>query len=397
MDPARTDNGRMQHRPGLERVLLLNLAILALGALSLAVLTALVAQMLRPGFAVAGLVCMILADVAVLFLFGRFLLSRMVFKPLRDLTTATEQVAAGEFSVRATPADTAELAQLADRFNRMTEALQEAQDELVRSEKLATIGRLAAGVAHEVGNPLAAIGTYAEVLRRKGADAEVLVALEREVARIDRIVRELLAYARPGGERTGSVDLAAALRNTIALLDAQGSLDGVQIAVEVEAPLPDVRGSAHTVEQMTVNLLLNAVDAAPNGPIVLGAVPTVFRAEDRDRRRTDTESEAVRLRRHWHRPGTRSVAVGTPGVLVWVADGGPGIPAEDRERVFDPFYTTKEPGRGTGLGLAIAQGVVDDMGGVVWVEDAREGGAAVKMFLPAASAPEAQAARGTSA
>lgn len=386
MDPARTDNDRMQQRPGLERVLLLNLAILALGALSLAVLTALVAQMLRPGFAVAGLVSLILADVAVLFLFGRFLLSRMVLKPLRDLTAVTERVASGEFSVRAAAGDTAELAQLADRFNRMTEALQEAQDHLVRAEKLATIGRLAAGVAHEVGNPLAAIGTYAEVLRRKGADAEVLTALEREVGRIDRIVRELLAYARPGGEPSGTVDLAAALRNTVALLEAQGSLSGVTVGVEVETPLPDVRGSAHTVEQMMLNLILNAVDAAPNGPIVLGAVPTVFSAEDRDRRRTDVQSEAMRLRRHWRRPGARTVAVGTPGVLVWVADGGPGIPSEDRERVFDPFYTTKEPGRGTGLGLAIAQGVVDDMGGIVWVEDAREGGAAVKMFLPASSA-----------
>lgn len=385
MDPATINHHRIERRPGLERVVLLNFAVLAVGALSLAVLTALVAQMLRPSFAVVGLVCMILADVAVLFVFGRFLLARLVVRPLRELTVATERVARGELAVRAALADTAELAQLGDRFNRMTEALQEAQDELVRAEKLVTIGRLAAGVAHEVGNPLAAIGTYAEVLRRKGADPDVLVALEREVARIDRIIRGLLAYARPGGEREGAVDLEAALRNTVALLDAQGNLDGMKVRIEIEGPLPDVRGSAHMVEQMVLNLLLNAADAAPSGPIVLGAVPTAFRAEDGDHRRTDTASDAIRLRRHWRRPGRRAIPVGTPGVTVWVADGGPGIPMEDRERVFDPFYTTKEPGRGTGLGLAIAQGVVDDMGGLVWVEDAREGGAAVKLFLPAAT------------
>jgi signal transduction histidine kinase len=367
-------------------VLLLNLAVLALGALSLAVLTALIAEMLRPSFAVGGLVFIILADVAVLFLFGRFLLSRMVIRPLRDLSDATERVTGGDLSARATLADTIELAQLGERFNHMTEALQEAQDELVRAEKLATIGRLAAGVAHEVGNPLAAIGTYAEVLRRKGADREVLEALEREVGRIDRIVRGLLAYARPGQQASGTIDLAVTLQTTVALLRAQGTLADAAVSVEIADALPDIRGNAHTVEQMILNLLLNAVDAAPTGPIVLGAMPQTFRPEDRHRRRrSDTESGAIRLRRHWRRPGRRTVPAGTPGVLVWVADGGPGIPDADRERVFDPFFTTKDPGRGTGLGLAIAQGVVDDMGGLVWVEDAREGGAAIKMFLPAAT------------
>jgi signal transduction histidine kinase len=361
-----------------------SLVLLAVAALTLAVLTALVALTLRPRFAVAALVFMILADVAVLFLFVRHRLNRLVLGPLRSLTNATERVAKGDLTVRAPTTATSEMANLGERFNRMTEALETAQAELLRTEKLAVIGRLAAGVAHEVGNPLSAIGTYLDLLRRGGADPELLVAAEREVNRIDRIVRGLLAYARSGQDGIGPVDVAGAARNVLELLRAQGAFSDVEVSLEVEPDLPDARGTAHGLEQTLVNLVLNALDAAPAGPVVIGAAGQQLTREIApQRRRTDTGSSAIPVRRAWSRPPHAELPDGTPGVLIWVADAGAGIPPEDRDRVFDPFYTTKEPGRGTGLGLAIVQGVVADMGGIVWVEDAREGGAAFKVFLPA--------------
>src|SRR5207247_7783982 len=115
-------------------------------------------------------------------------------------------VADGDLEARAPDADTRDFATLAERLNRMTDRLLDAQSQLVRSEKLASIGRLAAGLAHEVGNPLGAIGTYVEVLRRRGADPEVTQGIARELERPDRILRSLLDYARPHADPLVPVD-----------------------------------------------------------------------------------------------------------------------------------------------------------------------------------------------
>lgn len=373
------------HQPSLKRELLVNLALLAGAAISLAVVSALVAQLFEPRFAVVGIVFLIVGDVAVLFLFGRYLLEKLVLRPIDELVGITEELARGNLAARARPAATAELAHLAQRFNAMTERLAEAQAELLRAEKLASIGRLATGIAHEIGNPLSAVGTYVEVLRRRGGDPELLAAIERETDRIDRIVRSLLAYARPQDDAVAHVDPSSAVRSAVDLLRHQGALQRVELHVDVPERLPPVQGTVHGLEQALVNLLLNAVDAAAGGRVAVGARAQALRADDREeRRRSDPDAGAVARRRAWTRPTRPEIADGTPGVLVWVADSGPGIPEADRDVVFDPFYTTKEPGLGTGLGLAIVQGTVHELGGLVWVERAREGGAAFKIFLPAA-------------
>ncbi len=376
---------RPASRPSLKRELLLNFALIAGAAISLAVLTALVAELLEPGYAVVGLTLMIVADVIVVFAFGRHLLEKLVLRPVDDLIRVTDRLGGGDLAVRAAPAATEELARLAERFNRMTERLEEAQTELVRAEKLASIGRLATGIAHEVGNPLSAIATYLEVLRRTGADPDLVLAIEREAARIDRIVRGLLAYARPQAEEVRAIDVGSVVRNAVALLRQQGTFDTIELAVEIANALPPASGTVHGLEQALVNLLTNAADAAPRGTIAVGATPREFRAAGAwERRRTDRAASQVPERRAWKRPVRPEIADGTPGVLLWVADSGAGIPAPDRDRIFEPFYSTKEPGFGTGLGLAIVQGTVHEMGGLVWVEDAREGGAAFKIFLPRA-------------
>src|SRR3989442_1746826 len=220
-----------------------------------------------------------------------------------------------------------------------------------------------------------------------GADPEVVAGRSRERERIDRIVRSLLDYARPQDEALGLVDTATVVRGAYVLLEAQGALKPVRAALEIVRDVPPVLGRAHLMEQSLVNLVLNAVDAAPGGTVVVGARRWDFEPDRVPRKRANDPGRSAFPRTPERRPTRIEFAPGQPGALIYVADSGSGVPGEDRDKVFEPFYTTKEPGRGTGLGLAIVARVVHEMGGVVWVDRAREGGAAFKLFFPAAGGP----------
>lgn len=383
-------------KPSLKTELLFNLAFLASAALLLGVASVLVLQSLTEGLTSGQLLPLVLVtvavDIGVFIIFGRYLVTRHVLTPVERLMRAADAVADGDLAARAPEAETRDFTTLGERLNRMTDRLLDAQSQLVRTEKLASVGRLAAGLAHEIGNPLGAIGTYLEVARRRGADEELTAGMARELDRIDRIVRGLLDYARPKDEAVQSLDVAGVADAAFELIRAQGAFRACSPRLDLAADLPPVRGRAHALEQALVNLLLNAVDAVPpQGTVVLGARRWAFepgRASAPPRRATDA------VDRSFPRPSGRGTPLptvpnlvpGTAGALVFVADAGPGVPPEDRARVFEPFYTTKDPGRGTGLGLAIVARTVFDMGGLVWVEEAREGGAAFKLFLPAVSA-----------
>src|SRR5204862_8005636 len=145
---------------------------------------------------------------------------------------------------------------------RMTDRLLVAESRLVRSEQLSSIGRLGAGVAQEVGNPLGAIGTYVEVRRRRGGAAEVMAGLTREVERVDRIVRSLLDYARPQEDPLVPVDPDKIVRAAFQLLRAQGAFRNVSADTDLGVQVPEILGRAHVLEQTLVNLLLHAVDAS---------------------------------------------------------------------------------------------------------------------------------------
>src|SRR6266850_2431668 len=313
--------------------------------------------------------------------------SRLVLRPLDRVVATADAVADGDLAARAPDADTRDFATLAERLNRMTDRLLDAQSQLVRSEKLASIGRLAAGVAHEVGNPLGAAGTYLEVLRRRGADQEVTAGIARELERLDRIVRSLLDYARPQEDPLVPVDPSRIARGAYELLRAQGAFRSVRAEIDDGHHVPEIMGRAHVLEQTLVNLLLNAVDATPaGGSIIIGARRWAYEPGQSLPKRASDPGYARFPRTSERRPARVEFADGQPGTLLFVADSGPGVAPEDREKVFEPFYTTKEPGRGTGLGLAIVARAVHEMGGVVWVDGAREGGAAFKMFFPIALA-----------
>src|SRR5512134_4005381 len=182
-------------------------------------------------------------DVAVLVLFGGFLLERTVVGPIRRLASVSEKIAGGEYGIRAEIAGGNELGQLAASFNKMVDGILAAQERLrrseqdaFRSEKLATVGRLAAGVAHEVGNPLMAIRGYAEHLTRNRPppeeEGDCLGKIVSETQRIENIVRGLLSVASPGGEGAGSADVDAVLRDTLGMLSYRNLFREVEVRCE---------------------------------------------------------------------------------------------------------------------------------------------------------------------
>jgi signal transduction histidine kinase len=299
---------------------------------------------------------------------------------LRSLRFAQGDKPSARSAPRTAPYETAEFAFLAERFRAMAEGLLSAQGQVVRSEKLAGIGRLAAGVAHEVRNPLGAIANWIEVLRQRDTDPAVLEQMRDAVDRIDRIVASMLEYARPG-KATEQSDLSSVVRRASGFLEAQGALRETHVELDLAPDVPAVLGDAHALEQVVINLMLNARDAAARR-LVVSVAPHVMEPNRRMMARQEDGDGVHPIRPIEPRPMRNDYGAGASGALLVVADDGPGVADEDRERVFDPFYTTREPGKGTGLGLAIVARTVHDAGGMVWVDRAREGGAAFKVFLP---------------
>jgi PAS domain S-box-containing protein len=229
------------------------------------------------------------------------------------------------------------------------------QQQVVRAERLATLGELAAGVVHELNNPLTSITVYAEYLVRKleaqgsePADLEKLRRIGASAQRILRFSRDLVQYARPSGRDVEPIDLAAVVRQSVSICEHLVERGGITLDVEVDPELPVVQAVGGQLEQVLINLITNAVHAVENGGRV------VVRAQ--------TES-----------PST---------VLLEVADSGPGVPDDDRHRIFEPFFTTKSDGKGTGLGLPIVRNIVDQHRGEISVQRSDLGGAAFRVILP---------------
>ena len=254
------------------------------------------------------------------------------------------------------------LAAKVDELTRANRDLADARESLLRSEKLATVGRLAAGLAHEVGNPLGAIAGYAEIARRRlppGADPELGESVQRiaqAAERIDRTVRDLLDFARPVPLTLRPVSVSAALDAAVRLARVQSRFRKVDLELDLPADLSPVLADEHHLAQLFLNLLLNAGDAMQGS----GRMRVLARA-----------------------------AAG--GVQVEVADTGPGIAREDLPRVFDPFYTTKDPGEGTGLGLSICHRIAETFGGSIEAENGPSGGAVFRIRLVEARGERAPA------
>jgi two-component system NtrC family sensor kinase len=363
----------------------------------------------------------VVLDAIVLIIFGSFLLSRVLVKPIKDLVGLTQKISAGNFSEKIEVTNKNEIGQLIDSFNRMTEKLKEnqgslrnyldslestnkqlkqAQEGLIRTEKLASIGRFAAGVAHEVGNPLGAILGYASILQKEGVTPEeskdYLKRVEKEIERINKIVRELLNFARPTQFEIHEVELNKIIQSTLSLLSYQKNFKNIQTQLDLESDLPLIKGDESQLSQVFLNIILNAVDAMPNGGVLQiqtkGYVVENVHVDPSQRiysprRKSDPEeSDYSHLREpHLFSAGLTKFSRGDRLVKLVITDTGSGIKREDLENVFDPFFTTKAPDKGTGLGLSISLKIVESLGGEIRVESAVGKGTTFELYFPVAA------------
>jgi two-component system, NtrC family, sensor kinase len=395
-------------RGSLRAELLFSLTFLAFAATLLGMSTREVARLARPDDVVL-VALLVLTDAAIFLLLANHLVRRLVLRPVDRAVAAAEAIADGDYARRAPPGDTREMAALSTALNRMTDQLLDHQEtlarnvlsleetnrrlvstqrELVDSEKLATIGRLAAGIAHEVGNPLGALLGYAEVLRRRGVEAALVEGVEAETRRIDRIVRGLLDYGRPAPAARAPVDVNDAVRAAAERLEAQGALAGLEVHLGLADALPPLLGAQHLLEQAFVNLFDNARRAmAGRGTLTVTTELERYRGGAPIPTRRAGDPPGVTYA-HLRRPRVTSIhdphriEPGIETIRITVADTGPGIPEEDIDKVFDPFFTSRPPGEGTGLGLAIVASTVADLGGRIEASSAPGGGAVFTLSLP---------------
>jgi two-component system, NtrC family, sensor kinase len=268
-----------------------------------------------------------------------------VARPVARLGEGAARLARGELGTRIAMESPDEFGALAAQFNAMSASLQSHQEKLVQSEKLAGIGRLAAGFAHELGNPLSVILGYVMLhgRRAEGRLGRDLAAVEQEALRCREIVQDLLELARPDHVRAAApVDLHALCEEVVGAVAAAGQLPPARVAVAGEGV---AHGSRPKLRQVLVNLVRNAAEAAG----AAGEVDVRVRAD-----------------------GAFAV--------VEVSDNGPGIPAEARGRLFEPFFTTKATG--TGLGLAVSRAIARGHGGDLTLADRRGGGACFTLSVP---------------
>jgi signal transduction histidine kinase len=247
-------------------------------------------------------------------------------------------------------------------LRRTLEEREALEGELRRGERLAAVGQLSAGLAHEIRNPLGSIKGAAQILSDgdlPDADRDrLLTILTEETGRLDRVLTDFLTFARPRPPELRPLALAACVRDTVALLAAQAAERNVTVDVVDPVDLPAVAGDEDLLRQVVWNLVRNGLQAIGTGG------------------RLEIQLDRVS---GGHAPGFR-----TKQVRMTVCDDGPGISAQDIDRVFNPFYTTRE--EGTGLGLAICHRIVADHGGTIEVANRPEGGARFDVYLPEAAA-----------
>jgi signal transduction histidine kinase len=338
-----------------------------------------------------------LAVVAVVAVVVSFALRQTAVKPLRRLLEGIDAVGKGDLSRVILAERDDEIGTIAGRFNAMTGSLREVREEgrrgaearlalearLRQSEKLATIGQMAAEIAHEVGTPLNVIGGRARSIgkiigRRSGEEtssglvkdpsAEIAKnagIIGGEVERITKIIRQVLDFSRQRGPTVTRVRVPALVAEAVEFVAQATRRQGILVDV-APAPdeLPDIPGDPDQLQQVCLNLLMNAIHAMPTGGTLRIATTRVVR-----------------------RKGGLDLAAPGEYVVLEISDSGAGIPEAHRDRIFEPFFTTRDEGQGTGLGLAVSNGIVKDHDGWIEVESpGAAGGAVFRVYLPTGGA-----------
>jgi two-component system, NtrC family, sensor kinase len=301
---------------------------------------------------------------------GAFVFTLRTLRPLGVLRARAREVAAGDYARRTGVTSKDDIGDLAREFDAMAGAIQEREQRLIRSERLATVGRMAAQITHEVRNPLASIGLYAELLGDEigegGPEPRRLVsAIISEVDRLTEITETYLRFARLPRPRLEPEDMGALVTSVLEFSRAELSQAGIALDVQVTPGLPEVAADEAQLRQALLNLVRNAREAMAGRP------------------------EGARLRVFVEADGSGEAdgAASAREVRVRVEDSGPGIAHEHLAKIFEPFFSTKQ--RGTGLGLALVQEVVLEHGGRIDVDSAPGAGTRFTISLPARQASPA--------
>ena len=287
------------------------------------------------------------------------LVTEAALRPVRHVVAMSQKIIGGDLSARVGIRPPGEMGVLCRAVDSMAQAVQEREEllkqatrqQMGRSEQLAVVGRLAAGVAHEINNPLTGVLAFADLLRQKdnmdAQDREDLELIIRETKRAREIVKGLLDFARETPQAKTQLNINDVVRQTTKLLGKREAFQNVYLVEDLTEPLPAIHADKSQLQQVLANLLLNACEAMPDG-------------------------------------GTLMVSTSLVGdqIVIKVADTGCGIPQEHLDKIFEPFFTTKPVGKGTGLGLSITLGIVEQHGGTLQVESSVGKGTTFTVTLP---------------
>lgn len=323
----------------------------------------------------------ILLDALILAVVGIWLLSRIVVKPIHKLLKLTAGYKEGDMIPSVAEASRDEIGQLSRSLNIMLKRLdenkqelkdhisslekanlelQQAQKEIIRSEKLASVGRLAAGIAHEIGNPIGITMGYLELINKNKATEEektdFLNRIESEITRVNQIIRQLLDFSRPSNGEPEATNIHELIKNTVDILTPQPVMEAIRVDYRFMAVKDEINADPNQLRQIFLNIILNAADslAVKNSP------------ENKDEEKvltilSEDVGDSVELR---------------------FEDNGSGISEEELPQIFDPFFTTKEPGEGTGLGLSVCYRIVEGLGGDIGAESVNGQGTTIIVTLP---------------
>jgi two-component system NtrC family sensor kinase len=295
-----------------------------------------------------------------------YIIANRMSRPVQQLIEASNQVSQGNLSPEIGPISKSEIGVLQKTFKEMLTSIQErdkrqrveSEIKLLQSEKQASVGKLAGGVAHEINNPLTGIVTFTHMLlRRNDIPEEVrgdLETIAQETERVRKIVKGLLDFSRQTELDREPTDVNRLVRQTMTLVENQALIKGVNLTFEAGDGLPMVTLDRNQMQSVLLNIIINALDATdPGGSITITT-----------------------------NIGISTSKPGQKGIEVLCTDTGCGIPPENLNRLFDPFFTTKEVGHGTGLGLSVSYGIVERHGGTIWVQSKVGKGSTFKVWLP---------------
>jgi two-component system NtrC family sensor kinase len=334
-----------------------------IGMLYVGVLEAKYADMRKNAFSV--LVLIIVASMALAILLGYFL-EKKIMGPVHQLIMASQEVSKGNLSPKIGQVSKDELGVLQQTFTDMITSIKErdelrnaaAEDRLLQSEKQASMGRLAAGVAHEINNPLTGVLTFTRILLRNKDIGEKNLSYLQKIAestvRVKNIVKGLLDFSRQTALDREPTEINRLIRGVISAMENQALIKGVTIQFNAGEDLPVLTMDRNQIQSVVINLIINALDAMEQGGTIVMSTGISLSASDTGKR----------------------------GVEIAVTDNGCGIPPEDLDKLFEPFFTTKEVGKGTGLGLAVSYGIVQRHGGTIRVQSEVGRGSTFTVWLP---------------